>query len=297
MANQLIQGLMLGGYYALIASGLAFLFSVMGVINLAHGSLAVLAAYALFLLASGWDISPFWGLLIVLPLMAALGWCLQRLVLERATRGGALLPILTTFGIAIVVDNVLFEQFGANTRSLAPYIGSLSYDSWALTDDIFIGKLAALTFAAAVLILCGLQLFLKRTALGRAIRATAEDPDTAGLLGVDARMVTATAVAIAFVTVGIAGAFLGMRATFGPYAGTAQLLFAFQATVIGGTKSIWGTLFGGIALGISQSIGAAIAPQGCLIAGDVVFLLVLFGRLVMPGATISFSIKSLFGKA
>jgi branched-chain amino acid transport system permease protein len=280
--NQVIQGVLLGGYYALIACGLSFMFSVMRIINLAHGSLAILAAFGLFVLADRFGLSPFLGLLVVLPVMAAIGWLLQRAVLERSLRGGMLVPILSTFGLSIVIDNLLFQQFGADTRSLAPYIGDLAYNSWEINDDIDIGQLAVLTLAAAVLLLGGLQLFLTRTPLGRAIRATAEDPDTVGLIGINARRVNATAAAIAMVTVGIAGAFLAMRATFNPYSGGQQLVFAFEAAVIGGAGSLWGTLTGGIVLGVAQSLGAQVDPQGFLITGHVVFLLVLFGRLY-PG--------------
>ncbi len=277
--NQVVQGVLLGGYYALIACGLSFMFGVMGIINLAHGSLIVLAAFGLFVLAEYFGVSPFLGLVAILPAMAVLGWLLQRAVLERSARAGILVPILATFGLAIVIDNLLFEQFGADTRSLAPYIGSLSYDSWTINDDIYISQLAVLIFATAVIVLGGLQFFLSRTQLGRAIRATAMDPDTVGLIGVNARFVNATATAIAMVTVGLAGAFLPMRATFGPYSGAPQLIFAFEAAVIGGAGSLWGTLFGGIVLGVAQNIGAQINPQGFLIAGHVVFLLILFTRL------------------
>ena len=211
--------------------------------------------------------------------MALVGWALQRLVLERSARGGLLVPMLSTFGLSIVIDNLLFEGFGADTRSLAPYIGDLSYDSWSLTDDIAIGKLAALTFAVAVALLGGIQIFLNRTLIGRAIRATAEDPDTVGLVGVNARRVNAIAAAIAMATVAVAGAFLGMRATFDPYAGAAQLIFAFEASVIGGAGSLWGTLVGGIVLGVAQSLGALVNPQGFFIAGHFAFLVVLFARL------------------
>ena len=260
--NQLLQGVLLGGYYALIACGLSFMYGVMRIINLAHGSLAVLAAFALFVLADQYGISPFLGLLIVLPAMAVIGWLLYRGVLGRSLRGGLLLPLLSTFGLSIVIDNLLFQTFGADTRSLAPYIGSLSYDSWSITDDIFVGRLAALTFAAAVVILGGLQVFMSRTSLGRAIRAVAEDADTVGLVGIDANRVNAIASAIAMVAVGIAGAFLAMRATFDPYAGPPQLIFAFEAAVIGGAGSLWGTLLGGIVLGMALGAGGHAALLG-----------------------------------
>ncbi len=285
--DQLIQGVLLGGYYALIACGLSFMYGVMRIINLAHGSLAILAAFALFVLADRFDVSPFLGLLLVLPAMAAIGWLLHRTVLERSARGGSLLPILSTFGLSIVIDNLLFQLFGADTRSLAPYIGSLSYDSWTISDDISIGQLAAGTFAAAVLLLGGLQLLLSRTPLGRAIRAVAEDPDTVGLVGIDARRVGAIATAIAMVAVGIAGAALAMRATFDPYAGAPQLLFAFEAAVIGGAGSLWGTLLGGVVLGVAQSLGAQVIPQGFLIGGHVVFLAVLLARLYRGGFSLA----------
>ena len=208
-----------------------------------------------------------------------IGWALQRLVLERSARGGLLVPVLSTFGLSIILDNLLFQGFGADTRSLAPYVGDLSYDSWTLSDDISIGKLAALTMVVAVALLGGIETFLNRTLIGRAIRATAEDPDTVGLVGVNARRVNAIAAAIALATVAIAGAFLGMRATFDPYAGAPQLIFAFEASVIGGAGSLWGTLVGGIVLGVAQSLGALIYPQGFFIAGHLAFLAVLFARL------------------
>lgn len=297
MINTIIQGVLLGGYYAVIACGLSFMFSVMRIINLAHGSLAVLAAYLLYVLADRFGISPWLGLLIVLPVMAVVGFLLQRLVLERSLRGGILVPILATFGLAIVVDNLLFTQFGADTRSLAPYIGDLSYDSWALIGDIYVGKLAVLILVVAILLLGGLQLMLSFTPIGRAIRATSEDPDTAGLVGIDARLVNAVAAAIAVVTVGIGGAFLGMRATFDPYAGDTQLLFAFEAAVIGGAGSIWGTLIGGIVLALAQTIGAQLNPQGFLTAGHVVFFVVLFARLFIPGLGFKLPLGRLLGRA
>jgi branched-chain amino acid transport system permease protein len=279
LLNQIIQGVLLGGYYALVGCGLSFMFSVMRIINLAHGSLAILAAYALYVLADRFDVSPFLGLVVVVPAMALIGWALQRAVLERSARGGLLVPVLSTFGLSIIIDNLLFQQFGADTRSLAPYIGDLSYDSWDVTDDIAIGKLATLTMVAAIVLLGGIQIFLKRTQLGRMIRATAEDSDTVGLVGVNARRVNALAAAIAMATVAISGAFLAMRATFNPYAGALQLIFAFEATVIGGAGSLWGTLFGGIALGVAQSLGALVSPQGFFLAGHLAFFAALFARL------------------
>lgn len=290
--NSILQGALLGGYYALIACGLAFMFQVMRIINLAHGSLAVMAGYAIWTLGVRFGVNPFAALIGVAPAMAAVGWLLQRAVLERSTRAGRLVPLLSTFGLAIIIDNLLFQAYGADTRSLAPFIDTLAYDSWSF-GDIYIGKLSALTFAVAVVMLGGLSLFLARTHLGRAIRATAQDPDTAGLVGLNARKVNAVATAIAMMTVAVAGMFLGMRATFTPYSGAAQLVFAFEATVIGGADLLWGTLVGGVALGVAQTIGAQINPQGFLIAGHAVFLFVLVARVSVSRR----SLRAAFGLA
>jgi branched-chain amino acid transport system permease protein len=277
----LIDGILLGGYYALIATGLSFMFSVMKVINIAHGSLGVLAAFMLATLAQRYDLDPFLGLIAVIPVMAVVGLLLQRGVLERATRGGALIPVLSTFGLSIVIDNLLFQHYGADTRSLAPYIGDLSYDSWELTETIALGKLAIVTFGTAVAMLGGLQAFLTFTPLGRAIRATALDRDTAELVGINSRRINAIAAAIALATVAVAGMFMGMRATFDPYSGPTQLIFAFETTVIGGGGSLWGTLIGGIILGCVQIFGSRIHPQGFLIAGHAVFIVFLISRYLL----------------
>ena len=292
--NQIIQGVLLGGYYALIACGLSFMFGVMRIINLAHGDLAILAAYLVWAIVDRSGMSPFIALAIVLPLMGALGWLMQRVMLERSLRAGMLVPLLTTFGLAIVIQNLLFVQFGADTRSLAPAIGDLAFDSWSIGSQIYIGHLAGLTFLVAVLMLGGLQLLLAHTPLGRSIRAIAEDPDTAELVGINSRAVYAAAAAIAVMTVAVGGAFLGMRATFGPYAGPAQLIFAFEAVVIGGLGSMWGTLAGGIVLGVAQNVGAQIAPNGFLIAGHAVFLAVLAGRLA--SGDVRRRLRALLGK-
>ena len=278
--NQIVQGVLLGGYYALVACGLSLMFGVMRIINLAHGDLGILGAFLVWVIVEHTGMSPFVALAIVLPLMGAIGWLIQRVMLERSLRSGLLVPLLTTFGLAIVIQNLLFLQFGADSRSLAPAIGDLAFDSWSIGSQIYIGHLAGLIFLVAVLMLGGLQLLLAHTRIGRAIRSIAEDPDTAELVGIDSRNVYAAATAIAVMTVAVGGTFLGMRATFGPYSGPAQLIFAFEAVVIGGLGSMWGTLVGGIVLGVAQTVGAQISPNGFLIAGHAVFLAVLGVRLL-----------------
>jgi len=298
--NQVVQGVLLGGYFAILASGLALLFGVMRVINLAHGDLAVLGAFGVLILTDH-GVDAFVALAVVLPAMALAGVLLYRLILERSLRSGTLVPLLSTFGLAIVIENLLFEKFGADQRSID--IGTLAYDSWTITSQIIVGKLAVLILVVAVAVLAGLQLFLSRTSLGRAMRATAEDPDTAELVGVNSRAVYALATALALATAALAGAFLGMRQTFDPYSGPTQLIFAFEAVVIGG-MTLWGTLVGGIVLGVAQTVSYQMVAEGWIKdvwggagAGHVVFLVVLAARLVIAAVDERGGLRTVLGRA
>jgi branched-chain amino acid transport system permease protein len=293
--NLIAQGALLGGYYALLACGLSLMFGVMRIINLAHGDLAILAAFLVLSLSDYTGISPFLSLLAALPVMAASGWFLQRGILERSLRAGMVVPLLATFGMSIAIQNLLFEAYGADTRSLGDLIGDLAFDSLEVTNQFSVSYLAALIFALAVALLGGLSLFLKRTSLGRAIRATADDPDTAELVGIDARAVYAVAAAIAVATVAIAGTMLAMRATFDPYSGPMQLIFAFEAVVIGGIGSLWGTLAGGVVLGLAQSIGSAFDPKWFLLGGHLTFLAVLGLRLLLERARMRGGLRAYLG--
>jgi branched-chain amino acid transport system permease protein len=287
--NAVVQGILLGGLYALLGCGLALMFGVMRIINLAHGDLAVLGAYLIMVVLDHANISPFLGLLPVLPVMLIVGYALQVTVLERSLRAGVLVPLLTTFGLSIVIQNLLLEKFSPDVRSLGGNAGAIATSSWKVTKDVSISAIGALVVGVAVLVLGGLQLFLSRTQMGRQMRATAQDPDTAELVGVNARAVYARATAIAVAIAAVAGLFLAIRSTFFPFAGPTQLIFAFEAVVIGGLGSLWGTLAGGIVLGVAQTIGAQIDPQYSVLAGHLVFLAVLAsprgGLFSIRGAT------------
>ena len=274
--NAVVQGVLLGGLYALFACGLSLLFGVMRIINLAHGDLALLGTFMVFVVVDNLGWSPFAALILVLPGAAAVGWLLQRVMFDRAMRGGELAPLLATFGLSIVIGNLLLEIFSADTHGLSA--GAIETSAWRISSDLSIGALPALIFVVAVALLGGLQLFLSRTPLGRAMRATADDPATAELVGIDARRVYATASAIAIATAALAGAFFGMRSSFDPTLGPAQLIFAFEAVVIGGLGSLWGTLVGGIIVGVAQAVGAEIDPAWSILSGHLVFLAVLAFR-------------------
>jgi len=279
MLDALLQGILLGGYYAILAAGLSLMFGVVRFINLAHGDLAILGAYLVLLVVEVLGLSPWLALAVAVPAMALLGWVLQATLFARTAKGGFLLPLLTTFGLGAVLQNGLYGLFGSDTKSLGNHIGNLSWASWQLPFGISVGQLPVITFCVAVAVLGVLQLVLSFSRLGRAIRATSSDPEAAELSGIDAQSVHRAAAAIAFALAGLAGAFLAMRAQINPYAGPAQLIFAFEAVVIGGIGSLWGTLIGGIVLGVAQSLGATVSAQGFQLAGHLVFLIVLGARL------------------
>ena len=267
---------MLGGFYALIACGLSLMFGLMRIINLAHGDLAVLGAYLTYLLLEHWNTSPFLAILPVIPVMLLIGYVLQRVLLERSLRSGLLVPLLTTFGLSIVIQNLLDQGFSVDDRSLGAQAGSIATSSWQITSQLSIPAIGVLTLGLAIVIYGGLQIFLSKTRSGRQMRATAADPDTAELVGINSRAVYARATAIAVTIAAIGGVFLAIRSSFSPYTGPTYLIFAFEAVVIGGLgSSLWATLAGGIVLGIAQTIGGQINTEYPVLAGHIVFLAVL----------------------
>jgi branched-chain amino acid transport system permease protein len=274
--NAVIQGILLGGLYAMFACGLSLLFGVMRIINLAHGDIGLLGAFMVYVVVAHLGLSAFGALILVLPGAAVFGWILYVLVFDRSLRGGELAPLLATFGLSVVIGNLLLEIFSADTHSLSA--GALETSAWKINSEVSIGALPALIFVVAVLLLSGLQLFLSHTKLGRAMRATADDWTTAELVGIDAKAIYALASAISVATAALAGVFFGMRSAFDPTLGPAQLIFAFEAVVIGGLGSLWGTLAGGIILGVAQGIGAQIDPSWSILAGHLVFLAVIAFR-------------------
>jgi branched-chain amino acid transport system permease protein len=273
--NALVQGLLLGGLYALFATGLSLMFGVMRIVNLAHGDLAVVASFLALALVSGTGL-PLWVVcLVTVPLFAALGYLTQRVLLQKSLSAGPLATLLVTFGLSIVLQNLLLDVFSADTRTLDG--GSFTTGSFSI-GSISLGYQAVTTFLLAVVVLIGIQFFLSRTGLGRMLRASSDDRETANLVGGDSRHIYGIATAIAFATVALAGLMFAMRSSFDPATGPSRLIFAFEAVVIGGLGSLWGTLLGGVVLGVTQSVGAQIDPALTLLAGHLVFLAVLAFR-------------------
>jgi len=274
--NAIVQGVLVGGLYALFACGLSLIFGVMRLVNIAHGDLIVLASFVGLAVAEGLGLHPLLCLLIVIPIMFGVGYALQRGLLNLTLGADILPPLLVTFGLSIIIQNALLEVFSANTRKLAG--GSIEVESLTIVPGLNVGVMPVIVFVSAVAVILGLQLLLFRTPLGSAFRATSDDPETARLMGIDNRHIFALAMAISLAVVAIAGIFLGMRSNFDPSIGPARLLFAFEAVIIGGLGSLWGTLAGGIILGVAQAVGAQIDPGYQILAGHVAFLVILVVR-------------------
>jgi branched-chain amino acid transport system permease protein len=276
--NAIIQGVLIGGLYALFACGLSLMFGVMKVVNLAHGDLAVVAGYVAIGVIAVTHIPVLWSIVIVVPLMAAAGYVLQRTILQGALDRSILTTLLVTFGLSVVIENGLLQFFTANSRGIGAGMSRVT-GSFKLGSQIEIAYLLLLIFAVAVAVLLGLQYFLSRSKYGRLIRAVADDKEAAQLAGADYRHVFGIAAAVAFATVTLGGIAYGMYSDLDPTTGTDTiLLFAFAAVVIGGLGSLWGTLLGGVVLGVAQQIGAQINISDEILAGYIVFLAVLVLR-------------------
>jgi branched-chain amino acid transport system permease protein len=274
--NAVVQGILLGGLYALFACGLSIMFGVMRIVNLAHGDFGILAAFLALSCMSLAGVGAFAAAWAVLPLMAALGYVLQRGLLYRSLTASAFSPVLATFGLSIIIQNLLLQHYSADSHSLE--VGSLASASLRITDHVSVAYLSLISFVLAVLVLLSLQVFLSHTGLGRMLRAASDDPQVAELVGGDSRHIYAVATSIALATVALAGLLFAMRSSFSPAAGPSRLLFAFEAVVIGGLGSLWGTLVGGIVLGLAHTLGAQIDPALTLLAGHVIFLAILAFR-------------------
>jgi len=273
--DTIVQGILLGGLYTLFAAGLSLVFGIMRLVNLAHGDLIVMGAYLILLLVGALGLNPFLAALIAAPLMFALGWALQRLVLNRVLGPDILPPLLVTFGLSIVVQNGLLMGFTADSQRISA--GALETASVDL-GPVTLGIMPLLTFGSAIAVILVLNWIFYRTALGRAFRATSDDPVTASLMGIRPKAIFAQATGLAMVIVTIAALYLGMRANFDPTIGPARLIYAFEAVIIGGLGSLWGTLAGGIIIGVAQTLGAAVNPEWQILAGHIAFLAVLLVR-------------------
>jgi branched-chain amino acid transport system permease protein len=282
-AETLLNGLMLGALYALFGLGLSLSVGVMRMINIAHGDLIVVGAYLTSVVMSGAGVGALTALLVVIPVMFALGWILQIILLNRVVGKDALAPLLLTFGLSIVLQNVLQEIFTADTRSLqAGDLASLGFNVLGVS----IGVLPLVSALASIALLGATHWLVGHTHFGRQARAVSDDPSTARLVGVNDRRLFGIVTGVIFSMIGVAAVLYALRTPFSPTAGPERLLYSFEAVVLGGLGNIWGTLLGGLLIGVAQLFGAKIASGLGPFFGHLVFLVALLAR---P--------QGLFGKA
>lgn len=275
--NVTVQGILLGGLYALFAVGLSLVFGVMRIVNLAHGDFGILAAFGALFFVQWLDLPILYSGVVTVVLMFILGYLLQRGLLNFTLGTDDTRPILVTFGLSVILQNALLVGFSADFQGLSA--GGITAESIKISDRLAIGWYPLAVFIAAVVIIAALQLFIAYTKLGRAFRATSDDREAAELMGVNNRHVYGLAMAIALGVVAIAGVLMGIRTTFDPTQGQFNLIYAFEAVIMGGMGSLWGTLAGGVVLGVSQTLGAQAFGSGwSLLVGHVVFLTVLAVR-------------------
>lgn len=274
--DTLIQGVLLGGLYALFAIGLSITYGVMRVVNIAHGDFMVLAAYLALWPVTHLEMNPFLAIIPVVVLMFCLGYTVQRLMLNRTMGPNFLAPMLLTFGLSVILRNGLQQVYHADSRSFQ--IGDLATDSLHLGSSIAVGAFPLIVFVTSVMLTALTSLLFTRTKIGIALRATSDDPETAGLMGIRARRTYAIALGLSFALVAVGGVFAGIRTTFSPESGPATLLYAFEAVVIGGMGSLWGTFAGSVILGVAQGVGANFGAGFGVLTGHLVFLAVLFFR-------------------
>jgi branched-chain amino acid transport system permease protein len=275
LIETLLNGLLLGGLYGVIGLGLSITFGTMRVVQLAHGDLIVLGAYFLVAVLVPAGIPPLLAAALVVPVLFAVGWGLQRVVIQPSLGRGVLPPLIVTFGISTVLQNVLLLEATADARTLHSPLASAGVQLGGIT----VAAVRLVDFGVGLACLGLLLLLIGRTALGRALRATSDDTSTARLMGINPRRMYAAAAAIAAATGGVAGVLLAATSTFYPATGSEMLLIAFEVVVVGGLGSLTGTFLGGILLAMAQLVGARmLGPSYSLVTGHLVVLVVLVVR-------------------
>ena len=271
----LIQGVLLGGLYAQYALGMALMFGVMRIVNITHGDLMILLALVGITLASTFHLGPWSVLVILVAAGAIIGWVLQRAILNRVVGADPLPSLIATFGLSVALQNAMQQIWSADTRSLRG--GGIEAASVQI-GPLFVGVLPVIVLITATVLTGGLDGVLRYTRFGRALRASSADVEAAAMTGVNPKSIYAGATAIAVAILGFAAVFQSLRATVAPADGPFQLIYAFEAVIIGGMGSIWGAFIGAMVLGVSQSIGFRINPGFGILAGHLVFLIALAVR-------------------
>lgn len=273
LAQDILNGLLLGGLYAIVAIGLSTIFGIVKLVNLAHGDLMILASYLSLFMVAALGISPLLTLVAIMPIMFAIGYVLQRVLFNRVLGKEMEPPLLVAFGVSIILQNFMLMAFTPDARSLTT---ELSLMTFPLMENVTIPVLYLVDFGIALAVIIGQHFFLQNTYMGRGIRAASDDKYAAQLMGTNTKNIYAIAMGMAIMTAGVAGVLVGMTFTFYPHSGPQYLIISFGVVVIGGLGSMKGTLVGGLILALAQILGARIFGPGYqLLCGYVVLLIVL----------------------
>ncbi|MGV0820329.1 branched-chain amino acid ABC transporter permease [Martelella sp. AMO21009] len=276
LLDQIVQASLLGGLYAIFALGLAISVGVLKFINVAHGDLIVAMSFLMLTLTESLGLPAPVALAALIPIGAGIGWLLQFGLLQRAASQNELQIILITFGLSVILQNGLLTIYGADTRKVTA--GGIELASIHLFGNINIGVLPLIIFATACLLIAGLEQLLYRTALGVKIRAIADAPEAAHLVGLKVAGLMATAMALVGITEAFSGGLMSIWTNFDPSSGSSRLLIAFEVVVLAGLGSFWGVLVGGIIIALAQTFGGMIDSAYQMLAGHVVFLILFLAR-------------------
>jgi branched-chain amino acid transport system permease protein len=252
--QSIVNGMLLGGLYTTLALGLSLVFSVMRLVNVAHGDLLTGGAYLVYYATTtlGLHVDPLVALVFVIPVVFVVGYVLQRGILTPLLRSGMEAPLVATFGLSIVIQSLLTSVFTGNTVSL-----SASYEATGITIlGANVRVVYLIAFAIAAVLVAGTHVILSRTTFGRALRATSTDPDTAATMGINVDRQHAIAFGVAAAMAAVGGVLVGVAFSLTPTEGTSLLIMGFAVVVLGGLGSVAGTMLAAVVIGITQSLSA-----------------------------------------
>ena len=273
LTQTIVTGLLLGGLYAVLGIGMSIIFGIMGLTNIAHGNLIILGAFLTLTFTTAFNGSILIGLLIATAVMIVIGFLLQSVLVNKVIDKGPEPALLVTFGLSIIIQNLLQLIYGAETYSIRTALSTTNVFS---TKYVSVSGVYLLNFALAFILVAALSVIVKRTRLGRAIRASSCNAVTAGLMGVNTKLIYAITMSIAMISACFAGMLLGHTFPFYSYSGPQYLIIAFGVVVIGGMGSIAGTLIGGLILGLAQLLGGYSIGTGYqILTGYLVMLILL----------------------